>query len=265
MEIRDRVAIVTGASRGIGAAIATELRARGAKLVLAARDEAALNARAAPADLIVAGDLTVPAAREALVERTLASFGRVDLLVNNAGVGHYCDSIRAESTEIRALWELNFFAPLELARLAVPHMLRQPRLPGAREAGMVVNVSSVAGKVTLPWFTMYSASKFALGSWTEGLRMEYLGEGLRTLTACPGSIRTDFGRNVLAGKAPAAVDANKERFAISAAQCAHAIVRGIARNHRTVVTPPSAWGLVVAARLVPRLLERHLARLNGSA
>lgn len=265
MEIRGRVAVVTGASRGIGAAVAAELRRAGAKLVLNARSEAGLRGVAMPGDAVVAGDLMDAATREWLVAEATERFGRIDLLINNAGVGHYRTSIEAEMEEIRRLWELNFFAPLELARVAVPRMLRQERLAGAEEAGMVVNVASIAGKVTLPWFTMYSASKYALCSWTEGLRMEYGGQGLRTLLVCPGYVKTEFQANVLSGAPPAALAASKERFAITAEQCAQALVRGIRKNKRTVVTPASNWALVAAARLLPGLVERRLARINGSA
>jgi short-subunit dehydrogenase len=265
MEIRDRVAVVTGASRGIGAAVAAELRQAGAKLVLNARSEAGLRGVAMPGDAVVTGDLTMAETREGLVAEAVGRFGRIDLLINNAGVGHYRNSIDAESEEIRQLWELNFFAPLELARLVVPRMLQQERLAGAAEAGMVVNVASIAGKVTLPWFTMYSASKYALCSWTEGLRMEYLGRGLRTLVVCPGYVKTEFQANALSGAPPVALAASKERFAITPEECARALVRGIRKNKRTVVTPASNWALVVAARLMPGVLERRLARINGSA
>ncbi|MCU0227410.1 MAG: SDR family oxidoreductase, partial [Bryobacterales bacterium] len=202
MELHDRVALVTGASQGIGAALAGQLRKAGCRVVRCARNEDALRALAGPDELVVAGDLLDGRFREHLMRSILERFGRLDILVNNAGVGHYRNSIEADSDEIRALWELNFFVPLELARLAVPRMLAQPRLPDAREQGMVVNVSSIAGKVTLPWFTMYSASKFALCSWTEGLRMEYLGRGIRSLAVCPGYVKTSFQANVLSGAPP---------------------------------------------------------------
>lgn len=265
MELHDRVALVTGASRGIGAAVAQQLREAGARLVLCARNEEALRAIAGPRDLVVAGDLLDAGFRNLLVARAMEHFGRVDLLINNAGVGHYRNSIEADSEEIRALWELNFFAPLELARLVVPHMLAQSRLDGAGEQGMVVNVSSIAGKVTLPWFTMYSASKYALCSWTEGLRMEYLGRGIRTLAVCPGYVKTDFQASALSGKPPEGLARSKERFAITPEACARSVLRAIRKNKRTVVTPPSNWALVLAARLLPGMVERRLARINGSA
>ncbi len=265
MQLTGRVAIVTGASRGIGAALAHDLRKAGAKLVLTARDEEALRSVSAPGEAVVAGDITEAETRERILAMALEHYGRVDLLVNNAGVGFYRNSIEAESAEIRALWELNFFAPLELARLLVPQMLVQPRLSGATEAGMVVNVASIAGKVTLPWFTMYSASKYALCSWTEGLRMEFLGKGIRTLAVCPGYVKTDFQANVLSGDPPPPLAASKERFAITPAACSAAICRGIQRNKRTIVSPASNWALVALARTLPGVLERRLARINGTA
>lgn len=265
MELRGRVALITGASRGIGAALARELRGAGAKLVLCARNQDALQSVAAAEDLALAGDLLDPQFRRHAVDQALDAFGRIDLLVNNAGVGHYRRSIEADGDEIRALWELNFFVPLELARLVVPRMLQQAPLPGAREQGMVVNVSSIAGKVTLPWFTMYSASKFALSSWTDGLRMEFMREGIRTLNVCPGYVKTGFQANALSGKPPAPLAQSKERFAITPEKCARAIVHGIRKNKRTVVAPPSNWAMVLAARLFPGIVERRLAKINGTA
>lgn len=265
MQIEQRVVVITGASRGIGAALARELRQAGARLVLTARNEEALRRVAAEGDALVAGDITDAATRARILEEALRRFGRVDLLINNAGVGYYRNSIEAESEEIRALWELNFFAPLELARLIVPQMLQQERLAGAAEAGMIVNVSSIAGKVTLPWFSMYSASKYALCSWTEGLRMEYWAKGIRALAVCPGYVKTEFQTNALSGAPPAPLAASKERFAITPEACAKAICHGIRRNKRTVVTPASSWALVAAARLLPGIVQRRLARINGTA
>ncbi len=265
MRLEGRAAIITGASRGIGAALARELRDAGARLVLVARNEEALHRVAAEGDALVAGDITDAATRTRILAEALGRFRRVDLLINNAGVGHYRNSMEAESAEIRALWELNFFAPLELARLVVPQMLRQPRLPDAAEAGMVVNVASVAGKVTLPWFSMYSASKFALCSWTEGLRMEYWARGIRTLAVCPGYVKTEFQANALSGSPPAPLAASRDRFAITPEACAKAVRRGILRNRRTVVTPASSWALVAAAKLLPGIVQHRLARINGSA
>src|ERR1017187_7249387 len=173
MKIDGKVAIVTGASEGIGAACAAELGRAGARLSLAARSEPGLERAGPPGALITAGDLTLAETRRRVVERTLERFGAIDILVNNAGVGSYVPSWCAPMEDARRLMDLNFFAPLEMVQLVAPHMR-------ARGGGTVVNVSSIAGKMTLPWATLYSASKYALGSLTEGLRMELRRDGIRS-------------------------------------------------------------------------------------
>ncbi len=165
MRIDGKVVLITGASEGIGAACAAEFARAGARLSLTARSEDGLRRAGGPDALITAGDLTDEAARRRAVDRTIERFGAIDILINNAGMGFYCPSWRAPMEETRRLMELNFFAVLGITQLVVPHMRE-------RRSGMIVNVGSIAGKFTLPWMTIYSASKFALGSLTEGLRME---------------------------------------------------------------------------------------------
>jgi short-subunit dehydrogenase len=131
--------------------------------------------RAAGGDgaLVTAGDVTVPEVRQAAVSATLDRFGAIDILINNAGMGLYDPAWSTPLPDARSMFELNFFAPLALTQLVAPHMR-------ARSSGVIVNVSSVAGKVTLPWLTLYSASKYALGSLTDGLRMELKKDGIHT-------------------------------------------------------------------------------------
>src|ERR1019366_4580300 len=103
----------------------------------------------------------------------------------NAGVGLYAPAGEATLRQTRAMFELNFFTVLALSQLVIPAMRKQ-------RAGTIVNVSSIAGKVPLPWFTLYSASKYALCALTDGMRMELRGDGIHTITVCPGYVRTDF-------------------------------------------------------------------------
>ena len=105
---------------------------------------------------------------------------------------------------------------------------------------MIVNIGSIAGKVTLPWFTLYSATKFALGSLTEGLRMELGRDGIRTMVVCPGYVSTAFQSHALVGRPPDRLLKGK-KFAITAEQCAEAVARGVERDARTVVTPAVGW------------------------
>ncbi len=260
MTIRNKVVLITGASQGIGAACAAEFARCGAKLSLTARSEEDLRKAAASAGaadaLITSGDITDDAHRRLAVTRTLERFGAIDILINNAGMGTYTPSWIVPMEEARYLMEVNFFAPLALTQLVVPHM-RQ------RRSGTIVNVGSIGGKVTLPWMTLYSASKFALGSLTDGLRMELRRDNIRTMTVCPGYVKTAFQQHVRAGKPPQAL-ADTRRFAIDPSRCAVSIRRGVERDARTVVAPPAAWLLVVAARLFPSLVEARLAAINGT-
>jgi short-subunit dehydrogenase len=255
MRIEGKVVFITGASDGIGAATAGEFRKRGAQLALVARSEDKLRRVASRSDLVVAGDVTDPADRERAVRQTLDRFGVIDILINNAGRGLYSPSWKAPLAETRTMFELNFFAPLALAQLVVPGMQQ-------RRSGMIVNVSSIAGKVTLPWFTLYSAGKYALGAWTNGMRMELKRYGIHCMTVCPGYVKTGFQQNVYVGQPPDRVLKGRNTIAITAAQCARAIARGVERDARTVMTPWFGWLFVAAARLMPAFIDARMTNMN---
>ncbi len=249
--LNGKVVLITGASEGIGAQLAAALRKRGALLALNARNEIKLNAVAGPADLAVPGDITSDSVRPALIDRTVARFGRIDVLINNAGRGSYYSVSVTPIEEARALFELNFFAPLALAQLAAPHL--------RRTRGTLVNVSSIAGQISLPWLPVYSASKFALAAITSGLRSEFRRDGVHIMGVFPGYVDTEFQQHA-AGRPPDRV-AGARRFAVSAGDCAAAIVDGIVRRKRTVVTPSAGWLLVWANRFFPGLVEARIARV----
>jgi short-subunit dehydrogenase len=250
MQITQRLALITGASDGIGAACAGELRRRGARLVLTGRSQAKLELVAQSGDTVLAGDLMDAAFRC----RLIAESGAVDLLVNCAGVGLYAPASRTEMGPLREMFELNLFAAVDLTQRVLPGMRGRGR-------GVVVNVSSIAGQITLPWMTFYSASKFALNSFTEGLRSELRGTGVHVMAVCPGYVKTEFQAHVLAGDPPESIR-NAKRFGVSAEQCARAMADGVEREARTVVTPGSARLLVGLARLAPGVVESQLAAMN---
>jgi len=257
MRLDGKVVLITGASDGIGAACAAEFAASGARLSLTARSAEGLARAGGSSALITAGDLTLEATRRQAVERTLERFGAIDVLINNAGVGLYGPPWSASLDDARHMMELNFFALLGMIQLVAPHMRN-------RRSGTIVNVSSIGGKITLPWMTLYSASKYAVTALTEGLRMELRADGVKTLLACPGYVTTGFQQHVRTGRPPDSV-VRARRQAITAAECAHAIRRGVERDARTVLAPKAGWALVVLARLFPRLVEARMARMNGTA
>jgi len=256
MRIEGKVALITGASEGIGAACAAEFARAGARLSLCARSEEGLRRAGGDRALLTAGDLTDESVRRRAVERTLERYGAIDILVNNAGVGLYIPSWEAPEAEVRRVLELNFFALLGMVRLVAPHMR-------ARRSGTIVNVGSIGGKIVLPWLTVYSASKYAVGALTEGLRMELRRDGIRTMLVCPGYVLTEFQRRAV-GEIPPQVVRGR-RFAITAAECAADIRRGVERDARTVMSPRVGWLLVALARLLPRVVEARMARMNGTA
>jgi short-subunit dehydrogenase len=250
MQIDNKVVVITGASEGIGAACVSAFRRRGARLSLTARSQEKLECVAGSDALVTAGDLLDESTREAVIDRTLTRYGRIDILINNAGVGLYQPAYRADFAAVRAMFELNLFAPLDLIQRAVPHMKQSG-------GGAIVNVGSIAGKMTLPWFTLYSASKYAVGSLTDGLRIELRRHGIHAMTVCPGYVKTRFQRNVLFGQPPDLTGWN-QKWAITPAKCAEDIARGLERNARTVVTPKSGWILIALERLFPSVVDHRL-------
>ncbi len=255
MDLNGKVVLLTGASDGIGAAAARIFHERGAKLAIVARsaDKLARVAAECGGALAIAGDVTDDAVRRRAVNETVARYGRLDVLVNNAGVGMYVPAYEADMRQVRGMYELNVFAPLELIQLAVPHMRRAG-------SGMIVNVSSIAGKVPLPWFTNYTATKFALCATTDTLRIELKPFGIKCLTVCPGYVKTGFQDNSLAGRPPDRLWSMK-KFGITAEQCAAALVRGVEKDKRTVVLPRLGWLLQALYILAPGPSDWYLERI----
>jgi NAD(P)-dependent dehydrogenase (short-subunit alcohol dehydrogenase family) len=184
----ERVWMITGSSSGFGRAIADAVLARGDRLVATARRAEAL------ADLaeherahVVALDVTDPAGREAAIAEAIERFGRIDVLVNNAGRTQVGAVEETTDEELRFLFELHFFAPAALTRAVLPHMRRQG-------SGAIVQMSSVGGQVTAPGFGAYCATKFALEGLTETLRDEVAAFGIHTLIVEPGAFRTGLFR-----------------------------------------------------------------------
>ncbi len=252
-----KVALVTGASSGIGRACAVRFAELGCRLILTARNRERLEALAGdlqPAEsAVVPADLNSPAEIANLAARSLERFGCVDFVVNNAGVGLYAPVHRSEADDVRRLFELNFFAPVELVRRLAPSI---------PVGGAVVNVSSIGGKVPLPWQGIYSASKYALNAYSDVLRIELEHSGIQVLSVCPGYVDTPFREHALRGEIPPAVQAGRKRYMLSAEECADEIIKGLRRGRRNIVRPRSGWGLVLATRLFPWLVFRRMSKMN---
>jgi short-subunit dehydrogenase len=251
MKLTGARVLLTGASTGIGAALAAALAHHGAHQVLVSRRT---DLYQLPQANWLAADLTQESQRVSAAAQARQILGGIDILINNAGVGAYVPSARIPDEDWRHMRELNLDAPIHLSRLVLPGML-------AARRGMIVNVSSIAGQVPLPWFSLYSATKAALLSFTHGLRMELDSTGVTTLAVCPGYVKTPFQSNVLSGKPPKMLQRTK-KFGITAAQCANAILRGIEKNSRTVITPPSGRLLNALYFFAPGVVDHFFAKYN---
>ena len=181
-----RVWLVTGASSGFGRAIVEAALARGDSVIAGTRSAEAFGDLPNGAHPL-ALDVTASEQRETAVAATIERFGRVDVLVNNAGRTQVGAVEETTDEELRSLFELHFFAPAALTRLVLPHMRRQG-------GGAIVQMSSVGGQTTAPGFGAYCATKFALEGLTETLHDEVAGFGIRTLIVEPGAFRTGLFR-----------------------------------------------------------------------
>jgi short-subunit dehydrogenase len=225
----------------------------GARVVLTARNESRLTCLARAEDLVVPGDIRRPEIRQAVVEQALSRFGRVDILVNNAGVGLYKAAWKASLDDVRSMYDLNVFSLLGMVQAVAPIMKRQGR-------GVIVNVSSIAGRVPLAWFTAYCGSKFAVSSMTAGLRMELRQYGIHVMDVCPGYVKTGFQEHALSGKPPDRLW-RMRKFKITAEECATALVRGVEREKRSVVVPWMGHLLIAGRALMPGLVERAMEHI----
>ena len=190
MDLAGRIALVTGASRGIGRAIALELAEAGADLVINARGSAALDAvaaeiRARGRDVEAApADVATEAGARLVVERAIARFGRVDVLVNNAGKGSPKRLLDLTEEDWHASFELNFMSAVRLSLACVPLMR-------ARGGGRIVNISSRVGRQPDPYFAPYAAAKAALINFTKSLANAFSKDGVLANCVVPGLVRTE--------------------------------------------------------------------------
>jgi len=256
MDFHDRRVWITGASSGIGEALAKAFHQAGSKLILSARREdelkrvqaacgGELNTRVLPMDVTNAGELP---------EKTrlaLGMFGGIDVLVLNAGITQRSRTRETDESVYRRLMEVNFFAPEALARGVLPSML-------AQRSGHMVVISSVAGKFGVPMRSGYSATKFALHGFFEALRAEEERNGVHVTMVCPGFIRTDISLSALRGDGRKHAKMDSElAHGMPADECARQIVQGVARKKKEIVVAASREkALVYLKRFFPDLLAR---------
>jgi short-subunit dehydrogenase len=272
VELHGSVVLITGGSRGLGLALAEEFARVGAKLVLVARDPDELDrarkllTRRAPLDenriLTISADLRNAEDVEAAVSRAVAHFGRVDVLVNNAGITTAGPIENQRVENFRESIESNLLAGVHCSLAVLPQMLRQ-------RSGSIVNISSIGGKIAVPHMLPYTASKFAVVGFSQGLHAELRSKGIHVLTVCPGLMRTGSHLNAsFAGDAPReyrwfSLLANLPAVSVSAEHAARRIVRAImARETEIAITPQAVFASRVG-QVLPGLTARLMSWGNG--
>lgn len=255
-DLRGRRTLITGASGGIGQAIARQAAQAGARLILAARSAEPLEAlakelHATGAEVVaVPADVTSEGDRSHLLDVALTRFDGLDVLINNAGVGSFGHFADSSEDLLRQVMEVNFFAPAELIRKAVPVLTR-----GHQPA--VVNVASMCGRCGIPAWPEYSASKHALCGLTEALRGELARFNIDVLLIVPGLTKSDLGRNLLRRTGRANID-----FAHGMApeDVARGVLKAVVRNRTETILGRDARWLLRVYRFLPGLVDRLLAR-----
>jgi short-subunit dehydrogenase len=261
------VVIITGASSGIGAAVARRLAGDGMRLTLAARrlDRLEQGARVVEAlggeALVMQTDVRNRDEIERMVKSTFDQWGHVDVLLNNAGIGNDKLLIRSKPEKIRDKIEINLLAVIDCAQAVLPVMLRQ-------KSGHIINVSSIAGLVGLPGSTIYCATKFGVNGFSDALRRELSGTGIHVSAFCPGFTPSEISPDLKA-IADGQPGAPHPPGLMQAAYVADQIARLIQHPRRRVVVPYSWNILVFIATLFPGLADRVIrsyinSRARGS-
>jgi short-subunit dehydrogenase len=262
MEFTDRVVWITGASSGIGEYLSYAFAQSGARLVLSSRKEAELErVRAAcPPErdiLVLPLDVADFAAAAPATERVLAHFGRIDVLVLNAGISQRARAIDTDLSVDRRIMDVDYFGTIALAKAALPQLKWQ-------RSGRIVVISSVMGKVGTPQRSAYAAAKHALHGFYDSLRAEVHGDGIGVTVICPGYVQTQVSRNALTGDGTAhdQMDTNTAK-GLTPQAFARKALRAIAAGRDEVwIGGPREILAVYLNRFFPRLFRKVVRRIN---
>jgi len=243
---------------GIGEAIAKVFADEGASVALLSRDASRAEAarqRNGHSDrtLALACDVRNREEIESALAATLDHFHRVDVWVNNAGVGIRDSVADVEASTLRELFETNFFGTINCMQAAASAM-RKSKVG----RGDIINISSVAGHIPVPFMALYSASKFAVNALGKGARLELKRDNINVLTVCPGYVSTEFGAHVVANR-QGTVRPPSVR-GISAERVARAVYRGYRKRKREVVVPWTMIPVIKLYQLLPGVVEWGMAK-----
>ena len=265
--MKDKVVIVTGASSGIGLAAVKEFASQGAKGVLAARNEEKIKAVADELNkdkeiaLAVKTDVSSEDDCRNLIDKAVKKFGKIDVLVNNAGISMRALFKDLNLEVIRKLMDVNFWGTVYCTKYALPHLLKTK--------GSVVGVSSIAGFVGLPARTGYSSSKFAMHGFLNTLRIEHLKDGLHVMIIAPGFTASNIRKTALVadGSTQGETPLNEQKL-MSAEEVAQHMIKGIKKRKRTVVLTTQGKLTVLLNKFFPawmdKMIYNHMAKEENS-
>src|SRR5580700_75490 len=258
IEVSGKVVVITGASMGIGEAIAKLFADRGANVVLLSRDADRVEAARgrvghAERTLALACDVRNREEIDRVVGLTLHHLQRIDVWINNAGHGILDSVANLDMAACRETFETNFFGAVEAMQAVIPVMKQQG-------SGSIINISSVAGHIPIPFHAVYSATKFAMNAVGKGARIELRSSGINVLTVCPGYVRTSFGANAVKGKEPKQLRPGRVR-GITVERVARAVLRGYLKEKREVVVPWTMIPMIKFYQLFPGLVEWSMVKM----
>lgn len=258
-QFKDKVIWITGASSGIGEALALQFAKEEARLILSARREEELKRVAALTKLpeldlmILPFDLKDTSNASALVAQIMNKFGRIDILINNGGLSQRIEAAETPLQTDRDLMEINYFSAVSLTKAVFPYMKRQ-------KSGQIVVISSIAGKFGFYLRSAYSAAKHALHGFFESFRLETEKLGIRTLIVCPGKIKTNISLNALAASgAHGKMDESHEN-AMSAEECAKQIIAAIKAGKEEIYVGGKELMAIKIRRFFPSLFRKIIRR-----
>lgn len=253
--MKDKVVIITGGSSGIGKALAFHFGRKGAKVLITGRNEKTLSAtvrelREDGVDIhAVCADVTLPDDNKRMAEEAIKVYGRIDVLINNAGISMRAIFEDVDPEVIKKVMDINFYGAVYATKCCLPEIIRN--------RGSIVGISSIAGFRGIPARTGYSASKFALNGFLESLRTELLNSGVHVLTACPGFTTSNIRKRSLTedgslqGESP-----RQEEKMMSAEECAAHIYRATVKRKRTLVLTLQGKLVVFFNKWLPALTDR---------
>lgn len=261
MRCIDQVVVITGASMGIGEALARAFAREGAQVVMSSRNPSAVEEARIRVGFLdrtrtIACDVRDRNQVLSLVCQTHDQFGKIDAWVNNAGYG-LLDSVASMSMdECRRIFDTNLFGAIECMQAVIPVMKERGR-------GAIINISSLVGHLPVPHLGAYSATKHALNAISEAARLELEPDGIRVMSVCPGRIQTQFGTNTVRGFEGKRLGESFQK-GISAERCARAILRGYLHGSREVFVPWHAGVVAHVYEMFPAIVEFAMRRMLQS-